>query len=517
VASAAGQDGQGEVLAFLADPSAYPWRPDSVERHETHGAVVFLAGEEAFKVKRAVSFPYMDFSTLERRRLMCEREVAINSPNAPELYLGVVAITRESDGRLMLAGAGTAVEWAVHMRRFDQDKLLSNIAQQGALERGLTERVADAIAAYHRTAPSVTGADGAARLDRDIEELDQAFAESADLFAPNEARALASRSRDHLQQASSCLRQRAEQGYIRRCHGDLHLRNIVLWRGAPVLFDAIEFNDEIATADTLYDLAFLLMDLEQRGQRTAANQVLGRYLWRSRSPSDLDALAALPLMLGLRAGIRAMVAADRRKQQTGEAAERSGVEAGAYFKAALGYLAKERPRLTAVGGLSGTGKSTLAAGLAPLFQPSPGALHLRSDLERKALFGAEPTDRLGSEAYTSEVSARVYSGIAEQARRALSAGHSVIADAVYARVEERAAIAKVAADTGAAFDGLWLTASAAELRARVAQRTGDASDATPEVLERQLAYETGTVTWQALDAGRSSEATLKAARERLGI
>jgi aminoglycoside phosphotransferase family enzyme/predicted kinase len=448
---------------------------------------------------------------------MCEREAAINRPNAPELYLGVVAITRAGEGRLQLGGSGPAVEWAVRMRRFEQDKLLSNIARQGPLERGLIERVADAIAAYHRTAPRMAGADGADRLERDLDELEQAFAETPGLFAPNEAQAFVVRSRDHVRGVSLCLRRRAEQGFFRRCHGDLHLRNIVLWRGAPVLFDAIEFNDEIATLDTLYDLAFLLMDLDRCGQRAAANAVFGRYLWRSRSASDLDGLAALPLMLALRAGIRAMVAADLAKQQAGGAAERSGAEAKTYFKAALGYLVTQRPRLVAVGGLSGTGKSTLAAGLAPLVSPTPGALHLRSDLERKALFGAEPTDRLGVEAYASEVTVRVYAGIAGQARQALAAGHSVIADAVFAASEERAAIEKVAADAGVAFDGLWLTAAPGELKRRVAGRAGDASDATPEVVERQLKLETGAIGWRVLDAGGSSAATLAAARARLGI
>lgn len=503
------------MFQFLADPNSYPHRPASVERHETHGALIFLAGEEAFKIKRAVSFPYMDFSTLERRRLMCEREVAINRPHAPDLYLGVVAITRESDGRLRLGGSGTAVEWAVHMRRFEEAMLLSNIARRGPLAAGLMERVADAVAVYHRAAPRLSGADGAKRLERDLVELEQAFASAPDLFDPDRARGFALRSRQHLKRVAACLRGRGEEGFLRRCHGDLHLRNIVLWRGAPVLFDAIEFNDEIASLDTLYDLAFLLMDLDRNGQRAAANRVLGRYLWRSRAASDLDALAALPLMLALRAGIRAMVAADRTRQQAGDAARRSSEEARAYFAAGDGYLDVPRPRLIAIGGLSGSGKSTLAAALAPHLAPAPGALHLRSDLERKALFGAEPTERLPAHAYASEVTKRVYASIAEQARRALKAGHSVIADAVFGAPEERTAIEQVAADAGAAFDGVWLTAPAGELKRRVAQRVGDASDATAEVVEQQLGLDTGPITWPVLEAGGSSAATLAAARARL--
>ncbi|HXF53627.1 MAG TPA: AAA family ATPase [Hyphomicrobiaceae bacterium] len=510
-------DSQLEVLDFLADPASYPHRPASVERHETHGAVVFLAGEEAFKIKRAVSFPYMDFSTRERRRLMCEREVAINQPHAPDLYLGVVAITRESDGRLSLGGSGTAVEWAVHMRRFEEAMLISNIARQGALEAELIERIADAIAAYHRSAPRLYGIDGARRLERDLIELELAFANAPDLFDPDRAQGFALRARQHLERVAACLRRRGEEGFLRRCHGDLHLRNIVLWQGAPVLFDAIEFNNEIASLDTLYDLAFLLMDLDRNGQRAAANRVLGRYLWRSRAASDLDALAALPLMLALRAGIRAMVAADRARQQAGGAAHRSREEAGAYFAAGDGYLDVQRPRLIAIGGLSGSGKSTLAAALAPHLAPAPGALHLRSDLERKALFNAEPTERLPAQAYTSEVTSKVYASITEQARRALTAGHSVIADAVFGTPEERTAIEKVAADSGAAFDGVWLTAPAGELKRRVALRMRDASDATTEVVEQQLRLDTGRIAWPALEAGGSSAATLAAARARLGV
>jgi predicted kinase len=317
--------------------------------------------------------------------------------------------------------------------------------------------------------------------------------------------------------AAGVLDERAAAGFVRRCHGDLHLNNIVLWRGRPVLFDAIEFDDSLATIDTLYDLAFLLMDLDQRGQRSAANAVLNRYLWRSGAALDLQGLRALPLFLGLRSAIRAMVTAERAEQERDEAQARDRQAGHRYLGAALGYLEPAAPRLIAVGGLSGTGKSTLARVLAPDIGPAPGAVHLRSDLERKSIFGVGETTPLGSDAYTKTTSEKVYTTLNEKLRHVLAAGHAGVVDAVFARPGERAGIEAVAAGLGVPFQGLWLEAPPDALVGRVAARRGDASDATPDVVRRQLVYRIGDLTpsWTRVDASADAAATLARARVAL--
>jgi predicted kinase len=320
-----------------------------------------------------------------------------------------------------------------------------------------------------------------------------------------------------MRRAAAILDERAAAGSVSRCHGDLHLNNIVLWRGRPVLFDALEFDDDLATIDTLYDLAFLLMDLDMRAQRAAANAVLNRYLWRSGAALDLRGLQALPLFLGLRSAIRAMVTAERAEQEAGDAQVRDRGGAGRYLDAALAYLVPPAPRLIAVGGLSGTGKSTLAHALAPAIGPTPGAVHLRSDLERKSLFGVDATTRLGPEAYTRAAAEEVYAILYQKVRHVLAAGHAAIVDAVFARAEERAEIERVASDLGLPFRGLWLEAAPDTLVARVAARVGDASDVTPDVVREQLAYETGAFSesWSRVDAAAGPAATVGQARKAL--
>jgi len=508
---------QSEVIAFLADPATYGDGASRVDRIETHGALVFLAGDCALKIKRAVRTGYFDFSTLEKREAVCRREIEINRPNAPDIYRDVVAITRERDGRLEIGGAGSPAEWAVRMTRFSQDNLLSTIADRAGIDDRLAAALAETALAAHAAAATRSLDDATEHMRRIARNVVNSIEGSAAHLSmvPPLLEQLRSRLEKQLERASGALVHREAAGLVRRCHGDMHLGNIVLWKGKPQLFDAIEFDEALATIDTLYDLAFLLMDLDRRGQRRAARIVLDRYLGGSGRALDLDGLVALPLFLGLRAAIRAMVAFDRAKvQEDGEArhnTERHGVET---LERALAYLAPPSARLVAVGGLSGTGKTTLAAGLAPHLLPAPGALHLRSDVLRKRLAGVGELDRLPPGAYTPETSAAVYKALIDHARRAIAAGHSVVADAVFARPEERAAIEAVATASGARFDGLWLEASGDLLKHRVTARTGDASDATAEVVEHQLGYAVGIIDWRQVSAtGEPAEVLASAMSE----
>jgi predicted kinase len=363
------------------------------------------------------------------------------------------------------------------------------------------------VAQAHATARPVSGFGFAdvlsGILDNDHREL-RCF---SNLFAPADVERLVNATRAALARLRPLLLAREREGLVRRCHGDLHLGNIVLIEAKPVLFDAIEFDERIATVDPLHDLAFLLMDLIARELRPAANIVLNRYLIETQRLSDLDALAALPLFMSIRAAVRAKVSAERLAYEKDNAAARRS--ARDYFALALRLIAPPAPQLMAVGGLSGTGKSALARALAPEIAPEPGAVILRSDVERKVLFGVAETERLPQTAYALDVTERVYALLDEKARRVLAAGHSAIVDAVFARPEERAAIECAA--KSARFTGLFLIADLPTRISRVGGRTGDASDADAAVARAQEGYELGPMSWRQVDASGTPEETLAGA------
>jgi predicted kinase len=312
-------------------------------------------------------------------------------------------------------------------------------------------------------------------------------------------------SRDMLAGLAPLLKERALGGYVRHCHGDLHLRNIVEIDGAPVLFDAIEFDDRIATIDVLYDLAFLLMDLGARGLTAHANALLNAYLDAAGDTGDLIGLAALPLFLSMRAMVRAKV--ELLRGELAQDAARAGafLKASNYVRLARDHLGPSRPHLIAIGGLSGSGKSSVARALAPTLGAFPGAVHVRSDRERKRLYGVPDEERLPAAAYAQEATDLVYRICRKRAMMALAGGRTVIVDAVHAKPDERDEIARLARRMGAPFTGIWLDAPPAALRQRIEARKGDVSDATPSVLEEQLTYDLGPQTFTVVDAGRSVE------------
>jgi predicted kinase len=281
----------------------------------------------------------------------------------------------------------------------------------------------------------------------------------------------------------------------------------------PVLFDAIEFDPKIASVDVLYDLAFTLMDLLRHGQEVAANVVFNQYLGNT-AIENLDGLGALALFLSIRAAIRAQVLLARLKRphadQTGTLEDARG-----YFELAQALIQPQSPRLIAVGGLSGTGKSVMARALAPLVAPQPGAVVLRSDILRKQLFQVKDTDHLPSSAYQADVTERVYRELAQRARRVLAQGHSAIVDAVFAREPERDAIAALARQCHVQLSGLFLVADLATRQARIGRRQGDASDATREVAAQQEHYNIGNVGWSIIDASGTLEQSLERCRAEI--
>jgi aminoglycoside phosphotransferase family enzyme/predicted kinase len=497
------RDDQDEVMRFLADPATHGGAP--VTRIDTHAASVFLAGNRALKVKRAVRFPVLDYSTLAKRKAACAAELEVNHPYAPALYRGTVPITRAADGTLAIGGHGEAVEWAVEMARFDETRTLDHLATRGEIDAALADALGRAVARAHAAASVVADVHFFDELVEIAAQNEAELAASPELFETAEVHRLGKATRAALQRLHPLFLAREQAGLVRRCHGDLHLGNIVLLGGAPVLFDAIEFDPKIATGDVFYDLAFLLMDLIGRGLRPAANIVLNRYLIETRRADDLDALAALPLYLSLRATIRAKVAAERK--------ERDAQSARDYFRLAQRLLTPPAPKLIAIGGLSGTGKSLMAHDLAANILPEPGAVWLRSDVERKIIAGVAETERLPASAYTRETMTRVYKSLYAKAARVIAAGHSAMVDAVFADPAERAAIAKAAGS--ADFRGLFLTAPLATRIARVGGRKGDASDAGADVARMQETFDLGAMTWAEIDASGTPEQTLAHAKVAL--
>jgi|SoiMethySBSTD1v2_1073268.scaffolds.fasta_scaffold00210_4 uncharacterized protein len=497
---------QTAVIEFLAAPFAHGTVP--VERIDTHSAIVFLADERAYKLKRAVRFDYLDFSTVERRRAMCEAEVHLNRRTAPDIYRGVVPVTREPGGALALAGSGPSVDWVVEMNRFPQEALFDRLAAAGRLELELMPSLAVAIAAFHGIADPRTDHGGKRGMAWVIEGNAVGFAEyGANVLNPSACRQLIEASRAELDHREALLDERRASGFVRQCHGDLHLRNIVLLDGRPTLFDGVEFNDKIACTDVLYDLAFLLMDLWRRGLPRHANAVWNRYLAET---GEFSGLSLLALFLSCRAAVRAKTSATAARLQPDD---RRGNELQAlareYLAMAEGLLNPPRPCLIAIGGFSGTGKSTLAVGLAPSVGAVPGAVVIRSDEIRKRLSGVSRLDRLGTKGYSSEMSERVYATVAERAKLTIREGHSAIVDAVYASPGDRRVIEHVATVLAVPFVGIWLEAPEATLVARTEQRRNDPSDADADVIRLQQQQGSGLMTWHRLDASSSPDTVLK--------
>lgn len=502
-------DDQSEVIAFLEARARA--RSADLERIDTHGAHLFLTGDEAWKLKRAVWYPFMDLSDADKRRDCCIAEVDLNRRTAPDLYLGVGAITRNAAGRLEIDGEGAVIDWFVRMRRFDQAGLLDRLADAGALPLDLMPRLAQSLADFHESAKARPDKGGAAAMRWIVEDNCAEFREMGAMIETAKVDALEAASKRQLARIDPLLDARRAAGWVRRCHGDLHLRNVVLIDGEPTPFDCIEFNEDIGCVDVLYDLAFLLMDLWKRDLRTHANALFNAYLV---ALDQRGGLAAMPLFMSARAAVRAKVAG--LEALANEDADGSTAAAIANDLAlAIQLTSPPPPRLLAVGGLSGSGKTTLARLLAPEVGPAPGAVHLRSDIERKRIFGVAEREQLPPEGYTSEASSRVYGLLMDLAASCLAQGHGVVVDAVFDRPADREAVAQVAADLGMPFTGFWLDAPEKTLTSRVSARTGDASDANVSVVRKQLKADTGEIAWNRLDAGNAPDLVAEQARKAL--
>ncbi|WP_173933128.1 bifunctional aminoglycoside phosphotransferase/ATP-binding protein [Chelativorans sp. Marseille-P2723] len=502
-------DNQHETVAFLSDPGTHGIA-DKVDIIETHISRIFLAGDRAWKMKREVKLPYVDFSTPELRLESCRREVELNSLTASDLYLAAHPITQGADGALQFDGEGILVDGVVEMRRFEQDCLLDRTALAGGLTPEMMDETARKIEHFHRIAPIDRTKSGSARM-ADVLDINEAGFAQSRVFDQGELQRFHGAMRAALAKHAELLNRRSQAGRVRRCHGDLHLRNICLLDGEPHLFDCIEFNDEIATVDVLYDLAFLLMDLWRRGFADLANLVMNRYFDQM---DDEGGFPLLPFFMAVRAAVRAHVLATQAAGEGAQAGE-TIKEARSYFRLANSLLSRHRPRLVAIGGFSGSGKTTIAERLAPHLGAPPGARIIESDRIRKAMHGVSAETRLPQEAYLPEVSLKVYCEMAVRADLILAGGGTVVANAVFERLEDRAMIEDVATGNDISFRGVWLTAEADVLSRRVAARKGGSSDATVEILAQQLDRMAGAVEWDPVDVEGPPDAIVASVLEAL--
>jgi aminoglycoside phosphotransferase family enzyme/predicted kinase len=496
---------QDDVIAFLNSPDGHPGG-GPVEMVQTHGAVIFLAGDIALKIKRAVRYDYMDLSTLDLRETLLRRELELNKPVATKIYHDVVPVTRSSDGGLALDGKGEPVEWVLRMWRFPEKNELAVIADAGGIDDELARNLGTAVFAYHAQSPK-RSCEGAELICDILDELDRVFVGMEERLGARNIDQFHRKSRAMLKRVAPLLRRRADTSHVRRCHGDLHLRNIVLLDGKPVPFDALEFNEVLGTCDVLYDLAFLIMDLCHRDLGRAANMVLNAYLLSAFGGED-DGLAALPLFLAVRAAIRAMVLVQTATATaTGATA---GPEAAQYLQDALTSLQQSTaPALVLVGGMSGTGKTAVSRALAPLIGGSPGAVHLRSDLERKATHGKDIHLGLSSDDYAPAARNAVYSRMFNRADHILAAGHSVLLDATFLDATMRAMVQRLAVKADVAYHPLWLEAPLPVLLGRVKARQGDASDADAQVVRQQSKSCHPPSDWRVISATNSLNETIE--------
>lgn len=485
------------------------------ERIDTHVSTVFLIGDDAYKMKHAIATSYLNYASLEDRHRLCQAELDINRRTAPQIYLDLVPVRLTPEDNLILGdGDGTPVEWLVHMRRFPQDSLLDFVAENHGLTSPMMVDLADTLANFHKTAKPVEDHKASNRIAAVIEENETELkGYSGGVFDESSVTIFTRACRTHFEKHINRLNQRGEFWFVRHCHGDLHLRNICLIDSKPTLFDAIEFNDDISQIDILFDLAFLLMDLEHRGLRHHANVLFNRYLFRTE---DVDDLVLLPLYLALRAGIRAHTSAMAAEMAHDES-YRAQLEKDAteYLALGLSFFGSSSTTLVALGGLSGAGKSTIAAEIAPHIGNVPGALILSSDLIRKRQMQVEPLARLEETAYTKEVDDRVYDELMDTATRVLADGHSVVLDATFQDAETREEAESIGRIPGTAFNGFWLQANSMKLYDRVDGRKNDPSDATLSVLAHQLENDVGEITWHRIDADRPIPAVAQSVRNNM--
>ena len=518
------------LLRELQDPQSYPDPVERVEVRQTHISAVFLAGEYVYKVKKPVQFSFLDFSTLEKRYYYCHREVELNRRLAPDVYLDAVPIVTEGD-RLKVDGEGEPIEWAVKMRRLPESALLENFLSTGDGALKLIQRLARRLADFHAgasTRPELSHFGEFAAISKNIlDTLPVASQHQSDIISPTVLKSLEDLIRRELGERRALIEQRASQGLPCDAHGDLHLDHVYVSPGESkttefCIVDCIEFNDAFRYIDPIADVSFLIMDLKFHGFRDLATELANAYLAAS---GDKTGGLLLPLYVSYRAAVRAKVDSLQLEEQEIPPAEkmRAAQRARAHWLLALSELEApgRRPCLVVIGGLPGTGKSTLAAELGQRADLSV----IRSDVVRKRIAAAETADpshagHFQSGIYTPEWTSRTYAECLNQARQHLQHGQRVIVDATLSTEQHRLAFLNLAADFAVPHVGLLCHAAPEVVRERLAQRKNDASDADWDIYQKAaLNWEPfGNVTqpyWSTIETAKPLSEQIEIAANRL--
>jgi aminoglycoside phosphotransferase family enzyme/predicted kinase len=476
------------LIKSLSEASAYEHEIAAVSIVETHISWVLLTGKYAYKIKKPVNFGFLDFSTLEKRRFFCHEELRLNRRLAPDLYLDVVPITGRPDQPRM-GGAGEAFEYAVKMIQFPAGYTLSERAECGQLGLDEIDQITDIIAGFHET---VDRADDAS-LYGSSECIAHWFVENFDHIRPllvdenhkQQLQTIQIWGNDEWNSKAGLMQLRKQQGYVRECHGDLHLSNMTLINGKVTLFDCIEFNPKLRWIDVVSEVAFLVIDLLHFGYDRHAYSLLNHYLQRT---GDYQGMALLRYYLVYRALVCAKVALLRHAQQQNDPAvisDHASLKYMAFANLAERFTKVGQVALIITHGYSGSGKSTIADQLAE----KTGALQIRSDIERKRLFGYRVQEHTGSGIdsglYTQEAGQKTYLRLAECAKAVIEAGFSAIIDAAFLKTEQRDLFRQLAVECNVQFFIVDFQASDEELSRRIRQRQNDASEATIGVLHHQ--------------------------------
>lgn len=480
---------QPALIRSLLKADSYDHPVKDIQLIETHISWVILTGAFAYKIKKPVNLGFLDFSTLEKRLFFCQEELRLNSRLAAKIYQEVVPISGSPE-QPVLRGAGEAIEYAVKMVQFPQRAQLDNMLANDELEPHHIDAIAYLVAEFHRTT-------AIAAQDSEFGNPQQVYHPVDENFRQIRQHPLNSTHQELLaglehwgkttfSSLTPVFEQRKRDGFIRECHGDMHLRNLVWFNNQALAFDCLEFNPALRWIDTMSEIAFLVMDLQDRSQPMLAQRLLNRYLEQC---GDYAGTQVLRFYLVYRALVRAKVDAIRAGQDGISASEKRDAEEGfsTYLKLARSYTLPIKPKLIITRGLSASGKSTLTQ---PLME-SMGAIRIRSDIERKRLFGLQPGEdsAAGIEQgiYSAEAGVKTYDQLRALSALVLKAGYSVIVDAAFLKYEQRQPFVQLADEMQIAFVMLEFTATAATLRQRIRARVDDVSDAGLSVLEHQLA------------------------------
>ena len=515
-------DDQSAVIAALSKPEAYGFKPlhNKIIVKDTNISKVFLTGEKAFKLKRGVKYPYVDYSSMEKRGAACRRELEICERFAPDLCFGVEEVVADKKGRIFLRSAcsdkeAEVVDYVLVMRQFEENMLFENMVDRGDLDRFEMMDTAEKIFELHQKAEVITSRNPVDIIRGRIYEnnaMIRCFV--PDVFDDEDVDALEEAQLQALEDNRELLLKRQTENKIRWCHGDLTLRNLAMWKGQVMPFNPIEFYDDLTQIDTMYDFAFLLVEMESKGQRRLASILLNHYLALSQ---DWDGIPVLPLFLSCRSAVNAYVFAQRASEI--ENKHESMLMANRAFEQLViskHFLEREKPVLIACGGLSGSGKSRIARESAPFIGTPPGAVIVRDDVLRKNILNLDLEKNLNTQEYTPELEDQVFREVCDKCRFLLAGGQSVVADALFHNPEQRRAIEALAREMNVEFKGLWVDAPLEVRAERVAQRKRNPSDVkTLEELKKQLDIDVGFVTWDKIDTSGERMTTLTQVRTLL--